>query len=67
MHFSEDQAPLAQDILKLTLALCGAVRANLGYDPTRSHPLDIWVCEKGPPGARTIGNSIYLYSVKTPR
>ncbi len=68
VHSAEAQAALAQDSLKLVLALYGVVRTNLGYDPTaHGRPLDIWVCEDGPPGAHAIGNSIYLYAVKTPR
>ncbi len=59
---------LAQDSLTTVLALLGTVHAKLQLDPTRRKgPIDVWLCEEGTPGARTVGLNIYLYSVATER
>src|SRR5574340_253530 len=68
VHYPESQAALAQATLKTTLALYGAVRGTLGFDPTKGKgPLDVWLCEQGPPGAFGAGASIYLQAVATER
>jgi len=40
----------------------------LRRDPTAAgEPVDMWLTDQGSPGARSIGNSIYLYAASTPR
>jgi hypothetical protein len=68
VHYPESQAALAQAALKTTLALYGTVRGTIGLDPTKGKgPLDVWLCERGPPGAFSAGTSLYLHAVGTQR
>jgi hypothetical protein len=67
-HHTE-AAGIVQASLKTMLALYAVVQANTGLDPTGSWktPLDLWLAEKGNPGAHSAGRSLYLYSLHTPR
>ena len=60
---------LAQKALRTTLAFYCVAREYLGFDPTVpwGEPVDVWLGSRGRPGARAVGLSLYLYSVKTPR
>ena len=60
---------LAQKALRTTLAFYCVAREYLGFDPTMpwGEPVDVWLGNRGRPGARAVGLSVYLYSVKTPR
>jgi hypothetical protein len=60
---------LARDSLKAFLALWCAAKEYLDRDPTRpwGQPIDLWISERGDPGARAVGRDIYLYATKTPR
>lgn len=69
-HWEEpSQAALAQKALRATLVFYALAREQLGFDPTRpwGDPVDIWVTNRGEPGARAQGSSIYLYAAKTER
>lgn len=69
-HWEEPaQAALAQAALRATLVFYCLAREQLGFDPTRpwGDPVDVWVTNKGEPGARAQGSSIYLYAAKTER
>jgi len=63
------QGELAQKALRATLVLYALAREQLGFDPTRpwGDPVDVWLTNKGEPGARAQGSSIYLYAAKTER
>jgi hypothetical protein len=70
VHWEEpSQSELAQKALRATLVFYTLAREQLGFDPTRpwGEPVDIWVTNKGEPGARAQGRSIYLYAAKTER
>ncbi len=64
-----DQEPIARGALSATLAFYCLVKELLAFDPTKpwGDPVDIWVTNKGEPGARAQGRAIYIYSAKTPR
>jgi hypothetical protein len=69
-HWEEPaQRELAQAALRATLVFYSFTREQLGFDPTRpwGDPVDVWVTNKGEPGARAQGSSIYLYAAKTER
>jgi hypothetical protein len=70
VHWEEpSQSELAQKALRATLVFYTLAREQLGFDPTRpwGDPVDIWVTNKGEPGARAQGRSIYLYAARTER
>jgi hypothetical protein len=70
LHWEEPaQAALAHDALEATLVCYALAREQLGIDPTRpwGDPVDLWVTNKGQPGARAQGRSIYLYAAKAER
>ncbi len=64
-----DQEPIARGALGATLAFYCLAKELLGLDPTKpwGDPVDVWVTNKGQPGARAQGRAIYLYSAKTSR
>ncbi|MCJ7822174.1 MAG: hypothetical protein MUQ26_03675 [Armatimonadetes bacterium] len=69
-HWEEPgQHPIAHNALGATLAFYCLAKELLGLDPTKpwGDPVDVWVTNKGQPGARAQGRAIYLYSAKTPR
>jgi hypothetical protein len=63
------QTELAQAALRAVAVFHCLAREYLGFDPTGrwGDPVDIWVTQKGEPGARAQGRSIYLYASQTPR
>jgi hypothetical protein len=63
------QQSLAQSALGATLAFYCLTKELLGFDPTKpwGDPVDVWVTNKGQPGARAQGRAIYLYAAGTPR
>jgi hypothetical protein len=70
VHWEEPaQGELAGKALRATLVFYCLAREQLGFDPTRpwGDPVDIWITNKGKPGARAQGSSIYLYAAKTER
>jgi len=64
----EDQT-LAQNTIKSSLSLWCAAKEYLDRDPTRpwGQPVDLWLTERGEPGARAMGRDVYLYATGTPR
>ncbi len=66
---TDDQAEVAQQALRATLAFYCLTKEKLGFDPTGKwgDPIDVWVTSMGEPGARAQGRSIYLYAVETER
>ncbi len=60
---------LAQSALKAFLALWCVASEYLQRDPTRpwGQPIDLWLTERGEPGARAVGRDVYLYATNTPR
>jgi hypothetical protein len=70
VHWEEaSQAALAQKALRATLVWYCLAREQLSFDPTApwGDPVDLWVTNKGEPGARAQGSSIYLYAAKIER
>lgn len=63
------QTELAQHSLRATALFYILVSARLHFDPTKpwGDPVDVWVTQKGEPGARAQGHSIYLYASQAPR
>ncbi len=69
-HWEEEgQTTLAEKALSATAAFYCLVKERLGFDPTGrwGDPIDLWLTNKGEPGARAQSRSIYLYAVDTPR
>jgi len=69
-HRGEGIAPeMADNILAAVLIFYCLVREHLGCDPTlvRRRPIDVWVTQKGPLGARAVGTDIYAYAAHVPR
>jgi len=77
-----EDAALAQSALRVLLAFCAVgeehlagdlrARADIGTPAPRrgqgwEQPMDVWLCQQGQPGARSIGRDIYLYSTGTAR
>lgn len=64
-----DDRDLAQSALKAFLALWCVGSEYLRRDPTRpwGQPIDLWLTERGEPGARAVGRDVYLYATNTPR
>ncbi len=63
------QTELAHAAMRATLIFYVLAREQLGFDPTRpwGDPVDVWITNKGEPGARAQGSSIYLYAANTQR
>jgi len=69
-HWAEAaEAELGQEALRATLAFYCVAREYLGCDPTEpwATPVEVWLGRRGRPGARAVGQSFYLYAVRTPR
>jgi hypothetical protein len=69
-HWEDDaQTEVAQAALRATSVLYCLTRERLDLDPTGQwgDPVDIWVTQKGEPGARAQGRSIYLYASQIAR
>ncbi len=69
-HWAEaEDAELAQEALRATLAFYCVAREYLGCDPTErwAAPVEVWLGRRGRPGARAVGRNLYLYAVGTPR
>jgi len=69
-HRGEGIAPeMGDKILAAVLVFHGLVRAHLDCDPTvvRRRPIDVWVTQKGSPGAHAVGTDIYVYTAHVSR
>ena len=69
-HTGEGIAPETADkVLAAVLVFHGLVRSHLNCDPTRvrRRPIDVWVTQEGPRGARAVGTDIYAYAAHVPR
>jgi hypothetical protein len=61
-------AQLLGSALRALVSFYHTALVYLRRDPTAtSEPVDMWLTDQGSPGARSIGNNIYLYAASTPR
>ena len=61
-------ADLATNALQALASFHQTALVYASWDPTASgQPIDLWITAQGAPGARSIGNNIYLYAASTPR